>query len=93
MHYTVYKTTNLLTGKYYIGQHQTEDLNDGYLGSGKYLRAHIKKYGKENFKKEILFIYTTKEEMNAKEKELVTWDLVESSECYNQTIGGTCGLS
>ena len=35
MYYFIYKTTNLINGKYYIGQHHTEDLNDGYLGSRK----------------------------------------------------------
>ena len=45
----LYKTTNLINGKYYYGMHSTYKLNDGYLGSGKILRYSIRKYGKENF--------------------------------------------
>jgi group I intron endonuclease len=49
----IYKTINLINGKIYIGQHYTS-VDDGYLGSGKYLLNAINKYGKENFKREIL---------------------------------------
>lgn len=38
MFYTVYKITNQIDGKIYIGSHKTLDLNDSYMGSGKYLR-------------------------------------------------------
>ncbi len=41
MYYVIYKTTNLVNGKFYIGKHQTNDLNDGYIGSGKILRLAI----------------------------------------------------
>lgn len=49
----IYKTTNLINGKIYIGQHYT-DFNDGYLGSGTLILKAISKYGKENFTREIL---------------------------------------
>lgn len=48
----VYKTTNLITGTSYIGKDKHN--NPNYLGSGRRLVPAIKKYGKENFKKEIL---------------------------------------
>lgn len=51
----VYITTNLVNGKQYIGSHNGEE-GDSYLGSGKILKEAIKKYGKENFKREILEI-------------------------------------
>lgn len=50
----IYRITNLINGKTYIGQHKYKKLNDSYLGSGTLIRRAIKEYGKENFKKEIL---------------------------------------
>lgn len=52
--YICYITTNILNGKKYIGSHVTLDINDSYMGSGVYLKKALKKYGKENFKREIL---------------------------------------
>ena len=54
MRFIVYLTTNLTNGKKYIGSHATEDINDGYLGSGRIFLKALQKYGKENFKREIL---------------------------------------
>ena len=66
-HYLVYKTTCLLNGKIYIGQHQTYDINDDYLGSGRELKNDIQGFGRENFRREILFDFDTFDEMNDKE--------------------------
>ena len=88
MFYTIYKITNKINGKFYIGKHQTKNLNDGYMGSGKLIRNAIQKYGKENFSKEILHVFDSEEEMNAKEKELV----VVSEMSYNLCDGGNGGF-
>jgi group I intron endonuclease len=61
IHY-VYVITNLVNGKKYIGDHSTNILNDSYLGSGIALKEAIKKYGRENFEREILKICGTKQE-------------------------------
>ncbi len=66
----VYLTINQINGRGYIGDHSTDNLKDGYLGSGRPLFENAKlKYGKENFKREILEFFGTKEEaFNAQEK-------------------------
>lgn len=91
MLYTIYKITNNLNGKIYIGKHQTLDANDSYYGSGNAIKAAIKKHGKENFTKEILFIFQTEEEMNNKEKELITEEFVLREDTYNLGVGGEGG--
>ena len=88
LYYTVYKITNLINGKFYIGKHATTNLNDGYMGSGRLITKAIKKYGVDNFTKEILHIFTTETEMNESEKQLVV--LCENS--YNLCPGGSGGF-
>lgn len=90
MYFTVYKTTNLINGKYYIGAHKTEDINDFYLGSGVALRKAIQKYGRENFQKEILSITDTPEKMFLEEQKLTVYGLGKE-DCYNMMPGGSGG--
>lgn len=92
MFYIVYKTTNQVNGKFYIGTHKTIDLNDDYLGSGKYLKYAIEKYGAESFKKEILFVFDNPEEMFAKEAEIVTEEFLSEHNTYNLKKGGFGGF-
>jgi hypothetical protein len=73
MYYIIYKITNINNNKFYIGSHQTLDLNDEYFGSGIYICRAIKKYGIESFKKEILFYLDSKEEMHVKETEVLQY--------------------
>lgn len=91
MYYTVYKTTNKITGRFYIGCHKTSELNDDYLGSGKYLNHAIAKHGRENFYKEILDIFDNPDDMFAKEAELITEEVVAEGNTYNVKVGGFGG--
>lgn len=88
MFYTVYKITNKINGKFYIGKHQTLNLSDNYMGSGKLLQRAYEKHGIENFQKDILFVFDNADEMNKKEKELV----VINEHTYNLCPGGHGGF-
>jgi group I intron endonuclease len=91
MYFLVYKTTNTINGKFYIGVHKTDVLDDEYFGSGKYLNNAIRKYGIENFSREILAVFDNEKDMFELEAILVTQDLVESKSCYNLKLGGSGG--
>lgn len=91
MYYTIYRTLNKVNGRYYIGKHKTEDPDDSYLGSGRWITRDIEKYGKENFEKEVLHIFNDPKEAKLKEKELVTEKEVKDSNCYNLKEGGDGG--
>lgn len=92
MFYLIYKITNVVTGKIYIGSHKTENINDKYMGSGKYLNHAYKKYGLENFSKQILHVYDNPGEMYAKEADLVNEDFIASENTYNLKKGGFGGF-
>lgn len=92
MFHIVYKVTNLINNKIYIGIHSTEDLSDNYYGSGKYIKESIKKYGKENFKKEIICYCGSREEAFEKEKQLVDKQFIERNDVYNLSLGGKGSL-
>jgi predicted GIY-YIG superfamily endonuclease len=84
----VYKTTNLVNGKIYVGVHSTNDLNDGYLGSGWALKAALKKYGRESFARDILYIFSTRKLAMDKEAEVVDEHFVTDKSTYNLVLGG-----
>lgn len=85
----IYKTTCLVTGRYYIGVHSTDDLNDGYLGSGVHLRRSVKKYGKDQHIQEIMYSVSSRQEALDLEETLVTEDLVKTDVlCMNLIRGG-----
>jgi len=89
----IYKTTNILSGKYYIGMHSTNDLEDGYLGSGKRLRYSLNKYGDENHKREILEYCKTRDELKSREEEIITLNEIAKKDCMNLKVGGGGGFN
>jgi len=66
-YFYIYKTTCKVNGKIYIGQHISKRLNDSYIGSGKAFRNAVKKYGKENFIKEIIEYCSCQLDLNERE--------------------------
>lgn len=91
MYYLVYKITNLINGKIYVGAHKTEDLNDGYFGSGLLLRKAIKKYGLDSFTRDILFFCEGESEMFKREAEIVDEGFCVRKDTYNLCVGGKGG--
>ena len=97
--YIVYKTTNLINNKIYIGVHRTNtDTDDGYIGCGlskthanrfkKYaFHKAVKKYGASNFIRETLFEFDDSEsgklKAYKKEAELVNRDFLKRKDVYN----------
>ena len=86
--YLIYEITNKINDKKYIGCHITDNENDNYMGSGKYLKKAIHKYGIEKFEKKILYFCENEIDMLNKERELVNEEIVNSKDYYNISIGG-----
>ena len=92
MYYLIYKITNLINGKVYVGSHKTTDINDSYMGSGKYLLSAQNKYGIENFKKDILYVFDNPADMYLKEAEIVDENFLMEENTYNLKKGGMGGF-
>jgi hypothetical protein len=88
----IYKTVNLVNEKFYIGMHSTSNLKDGYIGSGKRLWYSIKKYGRENFKMEILEFLPDRSSLKLRESEIVNIELLNDFNCMNLKLGGEGGF-
>lgn len=84
----IYRITCLKNQKYYIGMHSTDDLDDGYMGSGRNIRNSIKKHGKDSHIKEILEYFDSRKDLRNREIELVNLDLLKDSSCLNISLGG-----
>lgn len=87
-YHIIYKTTCRVTDKWYIGMHSTDNLEDGYLGSGQRLWKSIKKYGKETHSMQILEILPSRKEMIKREGEIITEELLTNPMCMNLRPGG-----
>ena len=88
-HY-IYKTTNFITGEYYIGKH-SGCLEDNYLGSGAGLKEGFKKYGRGAFKKEVISICSSEDEAFEEEAKMVTLETIKDPLCLNRCLGGGLG--
>jgi hypothetical protein len=71
--------------------HSTDDLEDGYVGSGKHLWYSIRKHGKENHATEILEYLPSRKEVSLRENELVNVELLNDPLCMNLVVGGPSG--
>ena len=93
MFHYVYEITNNINGRKYIGKHSTNDMNDGYMGSGIAIKQAIKKYGSKNFSKKIIKSFETSEEAFKFEKEIIErLDCVNNYKYYNMSDGGIGGV-
>lgn len=88
----IYKTTNLVNDKIYVGQHKASDWDEDYKGSGKMLFRAFDKYGKDNFKCELLEAVESQSEMNSKEKYYIElYNARDNAIGYNIAEGGIGG--
>jgi len=90
-HY-IYKITRF-DGAYYIGLHSTNDLNDGYFGSGTRIRRSVKCHGRDAHTLLILEFYPTRESLVLREGEIVNQALLDDPLCMNILPGGTDNLN
>lgn len=67
-------------------------MHDGYLGSGKRLKASIKKYGEQCFTREVLATFNSREELECAERELITEEFLSHPRCLNLRLGGDGGF-
>lgn len=93
MYYLIYKITNIVNHRFYIGAHKTNNIDDDYMGSGKVIKRAIKKYGIEHFTKEILYIFDNQIDMFLKEVEIVNKEFVDNPLTYNLREGGKGGYT
>lgn len=91
MYHFVYTTVNLINNKQYIGVHSTDNIDDGYLGSGKLLIRAIRKYGADNFKVINRVFFEYKEEAFIFERKIVNEQIVNDPNYYNLKQGGKGG--
>lgn len=88
----IYLIRNIINNKIYIGKHSTDNLDDGYMGSGKLIKRAIKKEGVENFTKEILSYTDTPKTLNFLEKFYIKKYKARNNDIgYNLTYGGDGG--
>ncbi len=91
MHHFIYKTVRK-DGRYYIGMHSTENLDDGYMGSGLLISASVKKHGRNAHHRQILERCESRKDLERREAEIVTPVLLDDPLCMNLVSGGRGGF-
>lgn len=87
IHHYIYKTYNPANDKYYIGRHSTSNIDDGYLGSGKWVKASIK--ANKLLQKEIVAMCKSKEDLVQTELKLIE-EHINDPKCMNMVIHYSC---
>ncbi len=89
MYFYIYRTTNNINNKYYIGRHKSKyEVDLVYKGSGTAIKHALLKYGRKNFTVEVLEYCDNFEHLVLREAEIVTIELVNDPMCYNMKPGG-----
>src|SRR5437870_2600597 len=83
----VYKTTNTVSGRFYVGVHKGFT-DDSYLGSGTQLKLAIKGYGKACFTREVITVCGCSDDAYELEGLIVDDEFVSRSDTYNLVVGG-----
>ena len=86
--YYLYEIQDLVNGKIYVGVHQTDRMDDGYMGSGTALKRAVKERGVEHFRKKVLAYFTSAEDMYKAEAQIVNDDFLLREDVYNLVVGG-----
>lgn len=90
-HHFIYKTICLVTGKYYYGRHSTDNLEDGYLGSGTHFTRSVRKHGAENHVRTIVEHLPDSTTLKLREAEIVNQEMLKDVMCMNLVPGGDGG--
>ena len=84
----IYRTTCTITGRWYVGMHSTDTIDDNYLGSGKLLWPSIQKHGRENHVREVLEFCSDRKALIKREHRLVDDKFIDDPLCMNLMKGG-----
>jgi hypothetical protein len=90
-YHLIYVTTCSITGHFYVGRHSTDNIDDGYMGSGKRLSRSLRKYGKDVHQRIVLEVCDDRSSLLKREHEIVSVDLLNDPLCLNLIVGGDGG--
>lgn len=88
-HHFIYETRCKKTGKFYRGKHSTDDLDDGYIGSGVWITRGQRKNGRDQYERTILE-FCSEENLSDREIALIA-EVYDDPNCMNLTEGGIGG--